>query len=1370
MNWKTTLALGVLAAAGAGLYWTGFKLPRDLDPVPPPPALSDAGTRAFLDGLRPEALTRIEIRRAAGDVVVLQRAPGGAWSLPGGWPTRPLEVRALVEQLGGLRTRFAPEPASDGAPRLASCGLAPPALTVLLETDARKHRLDCGEALGEGNRFSRETYLRLDNLPEVVRLGPGVVATLDRPADYYQQRRLFDADRVAKEDNKQEKVEQLKAKSLAVADRAAGGTRFTLVRGADGWELGEPRDRLDPRARESLLAAVPDVWVERFLRPEPAAGAAGGLFWATPQGLLLMSGLSAPERTLEVTRDDGTKATLLIGRVSSRRTRRVLRTPPPGVPIPPREEPVTEEFRYAKLSGNDQVFEIKGDKLKDVFVAADTLRDPRTARFKPEDARRVAITQNGVTAELVKDGDRWKVVKPFAADAEAGKVTELLSSLSGLEAREKEDRIDRADPKAYALDKPAAEVRMTIEEEVPGPGEAREKKQRTLAVKLGKHDAAAKKLFVQAEGWPRLDKVDDGVLALATRPAVAYRNRHVLDFASADLAAVAVRRADGKTMTLQRDMADWKVTTPFSADADATKAADVADRLGKLEAAEFVAESPTPADLDKQYGLARPALAVTLTFADKGKQARTLEVGKAKDSKSGYFARVADAPAVFVVDNDLHNLLDRDVLALLRAEQWRLSVADIASVRVRKEGQAEYRLIPATDGYRIAGPFDAAAQPTAGQVLTDELLAPRAENYVAMEAKDPAEYGLDKPHLRGVVVGKDGKEHVLEVGKQNPKGGRYARASGRPAVFTVGDRFLAAVDRGPLDLLDRQLLSVDLGQADWMQYKSGNSMVTLERQGDGWRVVDAPGAPYAADSEAIAALAATWFVLKAEGFADYAPKDWAKYGLDKPSVIARVRLKKGVNGAAAEHVVKFGKSTPSAGILGRYARVDGGPAVAVLDLAVTEGLGRTSLDFVGHKILVFDPRSVTSIQRQKGPDTLELDRKDDGWRLIKPTEARADDLTLNELMARLGDLRATRIAAYPAKDLKPFGLDEPQSVVTIKLTGDKKPGEHRLKIGAYLGKGQGNYAMVDDSPVVAILPQDLMVRLEAKPLAFHDRTVARVAPVDTLKVERGPRRATFTRSDGTWKLTEPLTAEADGKELDAFASSLSRLRAESLVAEHPDAAELKQHGLDRPEAEWSVGVGGKEVLRFAIGNRVNEKDSRCYARVVGRDLVFLLDEVMARKVLGEFRTTNVWAVPPDPLRVGSLRFGYATDPFVLDRGAGGWQVVGKSDVKLNQEAVNDTLAALSDLKLFRYVVDKDTDLKLFGLDVPYLALEIATRDGKQTLQLGRTEGSSKRRYARVTEAGRTGVFLLNEAVCSRVLRDLAAFTRPPAVPPQRRLP
>ena len=63
--------------------------------------------------------------------------------------------------------------------------------------------------------------------------------------------------------------------------------------------------------------------------------------------------------------------------------------------MPPQEEMVHDEYRYAKLAGNDQVFEILADRLKDLFVPGPSLRDAKLARFKPEDVRRLEIRTAG---------------------------------------------------------------------------------------------------------------------------------------------------------------------------------------------------------------------------------------------------------------------------------------------------------------------------------------------------------------------------------------------------------------------------------------------------------------------------------------------------------------------------------------------------------------------------------------------------------------------------------------------------------------------------------------------------------------------------------------------------------------------------------------------------------------------------------------------------------------------------------------------------------------------------------------------------------------------------------------------------------------
>jgi hypothetical protein len=1387
MNLKTTLALLVLVAAGAVLFWSGFALPPALDPAPRPAPVVDKGTRAILDHLKSADLIAIEVRRG-DEVTSLRRPKGGPWSMPGQWPPRQAEVQALADQLAGLHSRFEPIPVPGsgdaGTEKLREYGLDKPAVTVKLETENDKHTLEFGEGretnneIGEGRetnnetRFSRPTYLRLDHRDEVVRLGPGLVAVLDRPTDYYQQRRLFPGERVAKEGDAEnrEKVERLAASRIAIKEGKKDGLDYSLVRNQGTWELSQPtRDRLDPRPLEALLAAVPDIWAEQFVGTDARAVTATlplALFWTTPRGLLARTGLADPQRTLAVTSNDGSTVTLLIGNAASSRSRKVLRPQPPGLPpgLPPREETVVDEYRYAKLQDNDQVFEIKAEKLKDVFVPLTTLRDPQVARFNSADAARLEISHAGQKIVLAKEKDNWKLLEPLQAEADSSKVTDLLSKLSGLEARD-QDVIDKAKPEDYGLKKPSTTITVTVEEEDKKEGEDRgkdtskdkPKKKRTLTVLLGKHDAQKKKLYIQAEGWPRVNAVEDSLVPLVDRPALAYRGKRVFDFAESDVAKLDVRRGD-QVLTLEQGPDGWRLAAPVRAEADAPKVGQLTGGLGALEALEYVKESPAKEDLEGPYGLGKPALEVTVTFKDAEKPARTLQLGKARGGKPGYFAKLADAPAVFAVNNDLHNLLERDALAYRPLQLWQVPAADVTGLRVHKAGQDEYRLTRAGAGWQISGPFEATAQPDAAHGLATALAAPNCERYQTHQAKDLAAYGLDKPALTVTLTAKAGKEHTLLIGGPVPKedGARYAKLAKAPAVFVVGRFLFTAADRAALDLLDPVLLHLDPGSIQRIDGQSGEQALKLERKGEGWQVLDAPGAPFTADERAGSALATLWLNLRAERYAAYGPKvDWAKYGLDKPAATVTAHA-----GDKVEHTVRLGAEVEGeAGA--RYARVDKGPGVAVLGPGVAKVLARTYLDYVDHNVLQFDAGAVKLVQRHMGPDVFEVVKQDDGWQIAKPAQERADDQAVQDLLGRLADLRASRIAAYPAKDLGPFGLDKPQALVTVQLGGDTKPGEHIIKLGKVADPATGaRFALVDSGKAVAVLPPDVAGKLTAGPLAFRERTLARFADAERVRLQRGLRKAVFAKVDGSWKLVEPLEADADQEELDDFINTLAKLRADELVAEKPAAAELKKYGLDRPEVTYRLQSGDKDVLALQVGNR-ESKGPRRYARLAGRDLVFLLDRRLSDKVMGEFRQRTVWASPPDAAQVDSLRYGFARKPFTLERGAGGdWQVAGKPDAKVNAMAVNETLSALAGLKLARYAVDKGADPGLFGLDKPELVLEVATRTGKHTLQIGGFVGESKDRYARVPEAGRTDVFVLDEATCARLVHDLAAFTRP----------
>jgi hypothetical protein len=1370
MNLKTTLALVVLAAACAG-GWFYF---RQHAPAEKPSETIEALTAE----IKPENLSRIEI--AGGErTLVLERGGDGQWSLPGHWPTRKVEVNGLVELLTGLHPRFAPESLRDETAGLTNFGLDPSQnpVKVTVRCGGREHRLLFGEKSDEGNRFSRPTYLRLDDRPEVVRLTPNLRAALTRPPDYYQQRRLFEAERV-KEPGAADKAERLAARSVAAQ---SAGVEYTLTRTEDGWEMAAEgvRDRPDPDRLKAILAGLPDVWAEQFIdssKKDPAE-----------------FGLAHPEQTVRVTGHVGSTVTLLIGKPAPSRTRTVMRqTPggPPGLPPQPRPEVVHDEYRYAKLADNDQVFEIKAERLKDVFVTTDNLRDARLVRFRPEDVRRVEIAYGGQEITLIKKKDAWKLQKPLEADAESGKVLDLLDRLSNLQARGP-DVLDSADPKDHGLDPPAGTLRVTAEESKVD-GETSDKTEKTYGLLLGKRDAEKEKLYVKLEGWPRInaveDKGDKALTALAKRPALAYRGRKVFDFLAGDVARLEVERS-GEKYALQRDKdkGTWTLIAPTKADTDAGKVSRLVDDLGRLEAVEYVNENPKPEELEKEYGLAPAALSATVAYAKEDKPPQTLQVGKQRGDKPEFFARLASAPAVFVIGKAVRDDLGQSSLALRPLGLWEFAAADVTDMRVQKEGRA-YRLKRDGTAWKIVEPFEAPAAAGPGNLLAAELAGPKVERFEAHVAKDLATYGLDKPALRVAVTARKPKEpdakeetaeHVLLIGKPTAEGAatRFARLADGEAVFVAGEKTLAAADKDALDFLDRKLLGVDAGAIDRIAWNGAGQPLTLTPDADGWRA-EAPAATFPADAHVMAGLLRLWSDFRAEHFAAYGPQaDAAAYGLDKPERTIQLTLKPPEAGvgekpaeksqAASAHTLALGKALPDKPD-SCYARLDNGPGIAVLGPEAVRELKRTYLDFVDHTVFKLDAGAVTTLARRMGAEELTLARRDGAWQVVKPAEQPADGPATDMLVGQLATLRAARVAAYPVKELAPFGLEEPAAVVTLRLGGaDGQSAVMVLRVGKEVessppgDKGE-RYGVAEGGSSVVVLRASLVERLLAPPLQFRDRTLARLGGVDQATLERGPRMVTFAKTAGSWKMTAPVEANVEPTELEGFLGAFAKLRADELVAERP--ADLKPFGLDQPVARWALRSDGQDVLVLLVGAEESPKEGqggsrRRYGKLTGGDLVFLLDRNLSSRALAEYRSRSVWPAL-DAAQVETVRFDPASHPFTLTKAGGNWSVEGQPGAKVRGGAVSETLDALARLRAQRYVVDKDADLKLYGLEPPRLVLTIESPSGNRSLHLGRTEGDSKRFYARVPGEDRTDVFVIAEADAALIVRDLEAFLQP----------
>jgi Domain of unknown function (DUF4340) len=1365
MRFATTLVLLVLTASGGGFwYWQAH---RELAEQ-----VADA-TSKDLQAILPASLTRIEVNDAQLNKV------GTVWTLPGEWPTRTADVDEYVALLSGLQSRFAPLTFTKADDFGFDAERKPVVVKVSLRLEPqgeKTHTLTFGEPASSSNPFIRPTYVRIDDRAEVLRLEPGLLAKLRKTRDDFQRRQLFpavartkvsDGTRTMSGDGElpPAAVALLDASELNVAspdgtwtlkhagpveakNKSSAPILTTAEKLAASWELTEPvADRADPDKLRGVLAAVPELWVEAFL----------------PETDLQKTGLDVPERTVAVKFGDH-ELKVLIGKVSRVKETKPPAPPPanPFSPPPPPPPVIREEYRYAKLPNNSQVFELRTDKFPELFIKPADLRDAKLARFKSGDVKKLEVVAADRKLVFAREKDaggdeKWRLLEPVQAAAEGPKVSELIDKLAELQARGA-DVIDTADLKAYGLvvGEPATTVTLTIAEEQPGstPEAPKTTTTRTLNYRLGKQDTAKSKLYVQVPGQSRVNAVPDDLLKLVDRPVLAYRSRRILDVPTKQITQINVERPTDAYGLTQTDGV-WSLAAT-TAKADPAKANALAGDLSRLEAVEYVNFAPKPEDL-KTYGLDAPTLKAKLTLTDGSK---TLVVGKPREGKPEVYAKLADAPEVFSMREAVKTTLDQPSLAFRPLQLWQSAGLTVKKIEVHR-GTEDYSLNRDGMTWRISGPFDATAFVPGVQPLLDAASAPRAERFEVHTNDDLAKYGLDNPTmtLTATLVGERPEEpsgtKKLMIGKSVVEGqpARFARTDDIPGVFVLGPAATESIDKPALELLDRRLLSLDTRQINRIE-GAGPTGEWSAKKDDGKWLIDSLSPPAAGDRSVIDGMAAAFADMRAQRYAAYGMQENAKYGLDKPSATVKVTVPAGDK--PVTHSIALGnpvEGNPQA----RYARVDDNPAIAVLPVGASLELGRSMLELVDRGMMSFPAKDLIGIRRTINGQELSLDKKDGAWQVTNPLAAAADDPALTEMAERLSALRAVKVAALGVKDFKPFGLDPPTAMFTLVLQeADGKTRDMSIQLGTptpdgrpvRVGTGDTVYLIADSAG------DPLATRLTADPIKFRDRTLAKFTDADRVIVTRGDRSATFAKIDGRWKMTAPINADAESFDLDDVLLVASKLRADELVADGP--ADLKPFGLDKPEAELRFFQGDKEVLKLLASKK--EADGRVAVKSADGGLVGKLDAGVSGRVLSEFRRRALWGnvdvAQADTLIINS---GAGGTPLVMNKNDLGWQFADKPDQSAKPEAVSDVLATLAGLKAERYVVDQKGDLKLFGLDPAARVIIAKTRNGQTTtLHLGRYEGESQRLYATIP-SGDGLIVVLSEADSAKLMKSVGEF-------------
>ena len=1300
MNGKSTLALVVLAALAGVWLWQGDAWAPKLGYKPRHEVAPTSPAAAILDSLSPASLARVEVVYSSGDPLILERTDSG-WRLPGNWPPRKPEVEELVETLGTLRSRFQSTPISDSTD-LKPFGLASsqkPLVVNLTAKDQPPIKLTFGDpSPGEGETaFTRPAYVRVNDLPEVLQLGPDVMPVVHRPTDSYRRRQLFtDVERVRisasspvpsplglqggeapatvtlpGEGTASIEILQPTIKLFGIPLNRLGGT-FTLTRLgklpepgiytkggeptippgrlAETWALNAPvRDHAEPERLRSLLVAVADLWVEQFVNPTEAEKATFDT----------KTGLNESARAITVKQSNGESVTVRFGAVSKtgERTETItMPSPQPGMPPQSIPRKIPFDYRYAKIDGNPQVFVVSAEKFPDLFVKVEQLTDAQVARFSTDEVEEVIVRHPGSpdvkltrkkgnpkSANPAESLDRWFLdAKPNPLLADPARVDELLKQLAGF-------RSDRPENMTYPATPPVPDTRITVvarEKRAEGEPDA---PARMYDLQIGKPETGKRLLPVQLAGWPRVTLVSDklGPDELDSWVDALLFPKSVSSFLQRPAQAYRGRKLfDTSDMSL----ASVAVAAPsggFALSKDAagdwkltqpiSSDADVgkASQLATtLSSLESTEYLPDAPTPDVLKQFGLDKPAETVTLKFTGGQTYKLELGSPRPGKPEVFARL-DGGDLFALPSSVVEQLTTGVVGLLPLKVWATPPEKISGLEITRTGDA------AKDSYLLAN------EGTSWK-LSGAFTA-------------PIKFANAQPLLATLGTLQAVKYQAMAVAN--------------------------AADYG----LDKPLLKVKLSYLEKKPSK--------------------PGTP---------------------------PKDEEH---------------------ASTRTLVIGGLTPDGG--NRYAMLEQPNApVFVVPAAFVSAAQTPPLELLDRSLLAVDLNRIARVRiaTEKPEESFSLTKDDKGKWSAEGTTFGVDAERIARLTSILSNLPVIRLSAYgDATKWADFGLEKPATTITVILSGEKTE-THTLALGNVDPSG-AQFVRVDEGKAVGVVPALAAESLTRKKFDYADRALLTFDPTALVGLNRKQGKDELELAPAAalgWDIIKPAKNKADQTFVEELAETLARLRAEKISAYGKKDEVFKQFGLETPAALITLTIGDKaeqKILR--LGNPVDpaKPEGERYASVdspnpdasVGVLPAALVNKLLAKDVAFRDRTLAKFV---------------DADKAILDRGdrkitfakvGVAWKVTEPLVATAESAELEALIADLGKLRVDTWVGPKTGDLKAYGLDKPEAKWAIFDGDKPVlTLLLGKKMPDGRVNVA--TDKGEL-VGLLDPMMTTRVLAE-----------------
>ena len=456
--------------------------------------------------------------------------------------------------------------------------------------------------------------------------------------------------------------------------------------------------------------------------------------------------------------------------------------------------------------------------------------------------------------------------------------------------------------------------------------------------------------------------------------------------------------------------------------------------------------------------------------------------------------------------------------------------------------------------------------------------------------------------------------------------------------------------------------------------------------------------------------------------------DYAKYGLDKPAIIATFSTKD------KTYQFNVGKEAPLG--LGIYIQlVTPAPDQKQSDIYVVaksfyEKLNKSLFDFRYKKVFETDTYKINKIEfKYSDGGTIEIAKAGDSWDITKPVSDHCDKTKVQDIINAINDMQITSFEEDNVTDFARYGLLPPELMMTVyypnTVRSDLPPQTEVLLIGKKPATDATKYyGMRQGTPTVFTVETTLANRLMVNSTELRNK---KPFEVDKEKVSQITLKYSdqvlfdIIRDKEQWNFITPANMEFNQDSIKSFLEKLNDTVVESFTAE--SETNLSTLGLAEPFNGLTLTYKEKDTesgFRFGFG----AEPKHVYLKRTDAPRIVALNKDIyeyLRKGSIHFRKKGLLSIGADKIKCLTIEEPAKDKTVYIQDKIQEWSVITSPNaaaVKLEKpENVNAFRNQICYLTASELVAEYPDSLTPYGLDTPQTTVAIEyDKDDGTTLQ------------------------------------------------------